>query len=70
MINRALRTSRPLAAFLLGLFGTLLILVAFWTGLDPRTELRALDMRFGLTDAPLPDYILHIDIDDGSLEAV
>ncbi|MCP4377259.1 MAG: CHASE2 domain-containing protein, partial [bacterium] len=28
------------------------------------------DMRFGLTDAELPDNILHIDIDDGSLEAV
>ena len=64
MIYRALRTSRPLAAFLLGLLGTLLILVAFWTGLDPRTELRALDMRFGLTDATLPDNILHVDIDE------
>ena len=70
MVYRPLRTSRPLAAFLLGLLGTLFILIAFWTGLDPRTELRALDMRFGLTDAPLPDDILHVDIDDGSLELV
>ena len=70
MINRALRTSRPLAAFLLGLAGTLLILITFWTGLDPRTELRALDMRFGMTDATITDEILHVDIDDGSLEAV
>jgi len=65
-----MKTARPLAAFLIGLLGTLLILIAFWIGLDPRTELRALDMRFGLTDAPLPDDILHVDIDDGSLEAV
>ncbi|MDP6633945.1 MAG: CHASE2 domain-containing protein [Phycisphaerae bacterium] len=70
MIYRALRTSRPLAAFLLGLAGTLLILIAFWTGLDPRTELIALDMRFGLTDAPLPNDILHVNIDDGSLEDI
>jgi class 3 adenylate cyclase/CHASE2 domain-containing sensor protein len=70
MSERPLRTSRPLAAFLLGLAGTLLVLIAFWMGLDPRTELRALDMRFGLTDAPLPDNILHVDIDDGSLDAV
>ena len=70
MIYRPMRTSRPLAAFLLGLVGTLLILIIFWIGLDPRTELRALDMRFGITDAPLPDDILHVDIDDGSLEAV
>ncbi|MDP6545295.1 MAG: CHASE2 domain-containing protein [Phycisphaerae bacterium] len=65
-----MRTSRPLAAFLIGLAGTLLILIVFWAGLDPRTELRALDMRFGLTNAPLPDDILHVDIDDGSLEEV
>ncbi len=70
MSERPLRTSRPLAAFLLGLAGTLLILIGFWTGLDPRTELRALDMRFGLTDAALPDNILHVDIDDGSLDSV
>ncbi len=70
MINRVLRTSRPLGAFLLGLGGTLLVLAAFWTGLDPRTELRALDMRFGLTDASISDEILHVNIDDESLEAV
>ncbi|MCP4377646.1 MAG: CHASE2 domain-containing protein, partial [bacterium] len=70
MVNRPLKTSRPLAAFLIGLLGTLLVLIAFWTGLDPRTELRALDMRFGFIDAELPDNILHIDIDDKSLEAV
>ncbi|MBL7219332.1 MAG: adenylate/guanylate cyclase domain-containing protein [Phycisphaerae bacterium] len=65
-----MKTSRPLAAFLIGLLGTLLILIAFWIGLDPRTELRALDMRFGLTDAALLDDILQVDIDDGSLELV
>jgi class 3 adenylate cyclase/CHASE2 domain-containing sensor protein len=70
MINRVLKTSRPLGAFLLGLGGTLLVLIAFWTGQDTRTELRALDMRFGVTDAPISDEILHVNIDDGSLEAV
>jgi class 3 adenylate cyclase/CHASE2 domain-containing sensor protein len=70
MDYRPMRTSRPLAAFLLGLLGTLIILIVFWVGLDPRTELFALDMRFGITDAPLPDDILHVDIDDGSLEAI
>ena len=70
MDYRPMRTSRPLAAFLLGLLGTLVILIVFWIGLDPRTELFALDMRFGITDAPLPDDILHVDIDDGSLEFV
>ena len=70
MIYRALKTSRPLAAVMLGLLGTSLAMLAFWTGLDARTELRALDMRFGLTDAPLPDDILNVDIDDGSLEAI
>jgi|GEM_PF-1279239 len=70
MAYKPMRTSRPLVAFLLGLVGTLLVLIAFWIGLDPRTELSALDMRFGLTDATLPDDILHVDIDDGSLEFV
>ncbi|MBT3200903.1 MAG: CHASE2 domain-containing protein, partial [Phycisphaerales bacterium] len=70
MIDRAMRTSRPVAACLLGLSGTLIILIAFWAGLGTSTELRALDTRFELTDAPLPDNILHIDIDDGSLEEI
>ena len=70
MIYRALRTSRPLAAILLGLAGTGLILIAFWAGLDTGPELRSLDVRFSLTDAPLTKEILHVDIDDGSLEYV
>jgi CHASE2 domain-containing sensor protein/class 3 adenylate cyclase len=70
MIDRAMRTSRPVAACLLGLSGTLIILIAFWAGLGTSTELRALDTRFELTDAPLPSNILHIDIDDGSLEEI
>jgi len=70
MIYRAMKTSRPLAALCIGLLGTLIILAAFLADWDVGTELRALDMRFGLTDAPLPDDILHVDINDESLRRV
>jgi len=70
MTDKPLKTSRPLAAIMLGLLGTLIVLAAFWAGLDTGPELSSLDMRFELTDAELPNNILHVNIDDGSLEYV
>jgi len=56
-----------MAAFLLGLAGTLLVLSAHLAGIDSSLELQALDLRFGFSNAPTADNILHVDIDDGSL---
>jgi len=54
---------------LLGLVATLAVAVAYLAGLDQRAELQALDFRFRyFPTAPQTDQIVHIDIDDRSLE--
>lgn len=69
MAKGASGTSRWGSALILGLLATLAVVVAHWAGLDERVELQALDLRFRwLGNAPPADYIVHVDIDDGSLE--
>jgi adenylate cyclase len=54
---------------LLGLLGALAVLVIHLTGLDHRAELYALDLRFRYFSRAEPsDEIVHVDIDDRSLE--
>lgn len=54
---------------LVGLLGVLAVAGGHWFGLDRRLELMALDERFRHASfAPPCDEIVHIDIDDGSLE--
>ncbi len=61
--------ARPLFIFLLGVAATLLVAAFHLAGWDRRGELQALDFRFAhLSTAPENDRIVHIDIDDRSLE--
>lgn len=63
------RTSQPLQALLIGLAATLLVAAGHLAGIDKPLELRSLDLRFRhLAAAPQSRSILHIDIDDGSLQ--
>ena len=63
------RTSRPISALLLGLLATAAVVLVHRAGLDSRAELPALDWRIRHFSAapPLTD-LLHVDIDDRSLE--
>jgi len=68
MPRRRRKTSRPVAAIVLGLLATALVAVGHLKGLDRRTELHALDLRLR-TARPTGDAaeIVHVDIDDRSL---
>jgi len=71
MARKALKTSRPVPAFMLGLLATALVLVGHVVDLDKRAELQVLDLRFQhFSRVPFPDNILHVDIDDSSLTAL
>ncbi len=68
MSRRGRKTSRPVAAIVLGLLGTVLVAGAHLGGVDRRAELHALDLRLR-TSRPTGDAaaIVHVDIDDRSL---
>ncbi len=69
MPEKALGTSRQILAIALGLLATSIIVVLHAFGLGYRAELQALDFRFSyLSTAPENDRIVHVDIDDRSLE--
>ena len=58
-------------AVLLGLAASLAVAAAHWGGSGARLELQTLDTRFRrLGNAPRADYVLHVDIDDRSLETI
>ncbi|MHC4295196.1 MAG: CHASE2 domain-containing protein, partial [Planctomycetota bacterium] len=60
---------RPFFTFLLGMVATLLVVAVHLANWDRRAELQALDFRFSrLSTAPENDQIVHVDIDDRSLE--
>jgi len=65
------RTSHPLLAAALGLAGASVILLVHFAGGFEHVELDTLDLRFRhcCTAEPAPE-VVHIDIDDGSLDAV
>ena len=68
MIQKPVKISRPIPAFLLGLVGVLAVLVCHLAGLDRRAELHGLDLRLRYaSNAPPSRDIVHVDIDDGSL---
>ena len=63
------RTSHGRFALLLGLITTLIMLALYLLGAADRIELLTLDLRFRrLPTAPPNDRILHVDIDDRSLD--
>ncbi|MBN1554445.1 MAG: adenylate/guanylate cyclase domain-containing protein [Phycisphaerae bacterium] len=68
MGGAAQKTSRPFSSFLLGVTGTVLILIAHGLGFDDKAELQTLDWRLqhAAPHEP-PADILHVDIDDRSL---
>ena len=68
MPQGALKTSRPISSFLLGLAGAVAVVIAHVAGVDHRVELHTLDLRFKyISRAKDPGDIVHVDIDDGSL---
>jgi len=69
MSGESARASRLVIALLLSLAATLVALALHLTGVDQRAELLALDLRFSkLANAPANDQLVHVDIDDRSLE--
>ena len=73
MTNKPLKTSRAGASFALGLAATTIIALACALGVSERVELMALDVlfrRFSPAAADDKDAILHVDIDDGSIEQI
>ncbi len=63
------RTSRTVSALLLGLAATAAITVCHLFGLDGRTELLTLDLRFRyFSSAPANDDVVIVEIDDRSLQ--
>ena len=63
------KASRTVAALLIGLAATGLVLAAHLAGVDRRAELLALDFRFRhLSPAPNGEGIVVVEIDDRSLE--
>ncbi|MBS3733836.1 MAG: CHASE2 domain-containing protein [Phycisphaerae bacterium] len=65
------RTSHFLLATALGLAGATVVLLLHLAGAFERVELDALDLRFRHAGGDVPDCgLVHIDIDDGSLEKV
>lgn len=68
MAKGMVRTSRPIFSLVLGLVAALVVVPVHLAGLDKRAELQVLDLRFRyFSDAPEPENIVHIDIDDRSL---
>ncbi len=71
MSEGPVRTSRPISALLLGLLATLVVAVGFLFGLGDRLEWLTLDVRFrNFPTAPPNHVVVHVDIDDLSLEKV
>ncbi len=71
MSDKPLKTSRPLAAFGVGLAVTVVLIVLHLLGLDQRAEWATVDWRLRHFTPPLrSDDILHVDIDDRSLETL
>ncbi len=69
MSDRPLKTSRPLAAFGVGMAVTLLVASLHLAGLGRRAEWATVDWRLRhFTPPHRSDDILHVDIDDRSLE--
>lgn len=70
MARGALKTSRRwIHSLVLGIAATLAVAAAHLTGLDRPVELQVLDLRFRWwASAPEPESILHVDIDDRSLD--
>jgi len=69
MPAKAAGTSRVLFALALGLAATLAVVALHLSGGGARLEFQALDIRFRyLSTAPPNDRVVHIDIDDPSLE--
>jgi len=69
MAKRPTKTSRMVPALLVGLAATVLIAACHLFGLDGRTELLALDVRFRyFSSAPRNDDIVIVEIDDRSLK--
>ena len=68
-MSEASATSHLTRALVLGLAATVAVIGLHLSGLEDRLELQALDFRFRhFATAPQNDDIVHIDIDDGSLE--
>ncbi|HAU37815.1 MAG TPA: hypothetical protein DCX07_08875 [Phycisphaerales bacterium] len=71
MDTSAARTSRPLVGWLLGLGATLAVLACHLAGWFDRAELITVDWRFrNFSAAPVETGIVHVDIDDRSLEEI
>ncbi len=69
MARGSYKKSRPVFSLILGVVGTLAVVVGHLAGLDRRAELHTLDLR--LLHASPPEAtgeLLHVDIDDRSLE--
>ena len=68
-MSEATATSRATKPVLLGLAATVVVICLHVSGLEDRLELQALDFRFRhFAAAPQNDDVVHVDIDDGSLE--
>ncbi len=69
MARGVVKTSRPIFSLVLGLAAALVVLAVHLGGLDKRVELQVLDLRFRhFSAAAEPEKIVHIDIDDRSLD--
>ncbi|MGB2821077.1 MAG: CHASE2 domain-containing protein [Phycisphaerae bacterium] len=65
------KTSRTASALAIGLGATAVIAACHLLGLDSRTELLTLDLRFHhFSSAPANDDVVIVEIDDGSLQKV
>jgi len=71
MKDKPFKTSRPGGALAIGLAATGIIALVCTAGTGQRVELMALDSLFRhFSPATADDEILHIDIDDGSIEQI
>jgi CHASE2 domain-containing sensor protein/class 3 adenylate cyclase len=65
------KTSRPLQAMLWGLVGTAIVAAIHLSGLSSFAESHGMDLCFrNASRMQAPQQIVHVDIDDGSLEAL
>ncbi len=71
MSARSSKLGRTIRGICLGLSATLIASAAYWAGVGDRAELWALDFRFRNLPTLAPrDDIVHIDIDDKSLDQI
>jgi len=71
MPHKKFITSRPVASFLLGLIGTLVIFFIHLKGFDQEIELQFLSVRMRHAARPVgTESLLHVDIDDNSLDKI